>query len=64
MPAATGGAAEDLPDLVEEAMIQPWKVMPFGLDKTINMRDLDPADIDKLISVKGLVIRQLQSSRT
>ncbi|KAJ9614423.1 MCM DNA helicase complex subunit [Cladophialophora chaetospira] len=56
-PAATGGAAEDLPDLVEEAMIQGWKVMPFGLDKTINMRDLDPADIDKLISVKGLVIR-------
>jgi DNA replication licensing factor MCM4 len=56
-PAATGGAAEDLPNLVEEAMILPWKVMPFGLDKTINMRDLDPADIDKLISVKGLVIR-------
>ncbi|KIW62561.1 hypothetical protein PV04_10724 [Phialophora macrospora] len=56
-PVATGTAADDLPDLVEEAMIQPWKVMPFGLDKTINMRDLDPADIDKLISVKGLVIR-------
>ena len=56
-PAATGNAAEDIPDLVEEALIQPWKVMAFGLDKTINMRDLDPADIDKLISVKGLVIR-------
>ena len=56
-PAATGNAAEDLPDLVEEAMTKPWKVMPFSLDKTINMRDLDPADIDKLISVKGLVIR-------
>lgn len=56
-PLATGAAAEDLPDLVEEAMIQPWKVMPFGLDTTINMRELDPADIDKLVSVKGLVIR-------
>lgn len=56
-PTATPAVVDDLPDLVEEAMIQPWKVMPFGLDKTINMRDLDPADIDKLISVKGLVIR-------
>ncbi|OQV00308.1 hypothetical protein CLAIMM_05825 [Cladophialophora immunda] len=53
----TGPAADEIPDLVEEAEMQPWKVMPFGLDKTINMRELDPADIDKLISVKGLVIR-------
>jgi DNA replication licensing factor MCM4 len=57
-PAATpGGQADDIPDLVEEAEIRPWKVLPFGLDKTVNMRDLDPADIDKLIAVKGLVIR-------
>lgn len=56
-PAATPAAADDIPDLVEEAEIRPWKVLPFGLDKTVNMRDLDPADIDKLISVKGLVIR-------
>ncbi|KAK4948756.1 MCM DNA helicase complex subunit [Elasticomyces elasticus] len=55
-PAATP-AADDIPDLVEEAEIRPWKVLPFGLDQTVNMRDLDPADIDKLISVKGLVIR-------
>ncbi|KIW14868.1 hypothetical protein PV08_07653 [Exophiala spinifera] len=55
-PAATP-AADEIPDLVEEAEIRPWKVLPFGLDKTVNMRDLDPADIDKLISIKGLVIR-------
>lgn len=55
--AAPGQAPDEIPDLVEEAEIQPWKVLPFGLDKTINMRDLDPADIDKLICVKGLVIR-------
>ncbi|KAI5295188.1 hypothetical protein KEM52_002104 [Ascosphaera acerosa] len=34
-----------------------YKVMPFGLDQAVNMRDLDPADMDKLICVKGLVIR-------
>lgn len=54
---AAGPGADDIPDLVEEAEIQPWKVLPFGLDKTINMRELDPEDIDKLVSVKGLVIR-------
>ncbi|OAP54732.1 hypothetical protein AYL99_11180 [Fonsecaea erecta] len=57
MPSSTGPVADEIPDLVEEAEMQPWKVMPFGLDKTINMRELDPADIDKLIAVKGLVIR-------
>ena len=55
--AARGQAAAPIPDLVEEVEMRTYKVMPFGLDKSINMRDLDPADIDKLISVKGLVIR-------
>lgn len=57
-PTATPApAAEEIPNLVEEAEIRPWKILPFGLDKAVNMRDLDPKDIDKLISVKGLVIR-------
>ncbi|KAL2427630.1 DNA replication licensing factor mcm4 [Exophiala dermatitidis] len=57
-PTATpAAAAEELPNLVEEAEIRPWKVLPFGLDQAVNMRDLDPKDIDKLIAVKGLVIR-------
>jgi DNA replication licensing factor MCM4 len=56
-PAATGPALADVPDLVEEVEGRTYKVLPFGLDKSVNMRDLDPADMDKLISVKGLVIR-------
>ncbi|RDW90594.1 MCM DNA helicase complex subunit MCM4 [Aspergillus mulundensis] len=47
----------EIPDLVAEAETKPYKVLPFGLDSTINMRDLDPADMDKLVSIKGLVIR-------
>ena len=47
----------EIPDLVEDAEMRTYKVLPFGLDKSTNMRDLDPADMDKLISVKGLVIR-------
>lgn len=34
-----------------------YKVRPYGLSKTINIRDLNPNDIDKLVSIKGLVIR-------
>lgn len=33
-----------------------YKVRPFGSD-AVNMRDLNPADIDKLVTVRGLVIR-------
>jgi len=51
------GLLNDLPDLVREAENRPYKIRPFGLDNTINLRDLNPGDIDKLVSVKGLVIR-------
>lgn len=57
---ATGGAVQepsDLPDLVQEVEQRVYKVRPFGLDKTINLRDLNPGDMDKLVSIKGLVIR-------
>ncbi|KZV85152.1 MCM-domain-containing protein [Exidia glandulosa HHB12029] len=33
-----------------------YKVRPFGL-QTCNMRELNPNDTDKLVSIKGLVIR-------
>ncbi|CAG8478631.1 6382_t:CDS:10, partial [Scutellospora calospora] len=33
------------------------KVRPFNLGKSTNMRDLNPADIDKIVSIKGLFIR-------
>ncbi|KAE8231560.1 hypothetical protein CF326_g3420 [Tilletia indica] len=33
-----------------------YKVRPFG-GEAVNMRDLNPSDIDKLVTVRGLVIR-------
>lgn len=33
----------DLPDLVDEVQNKTYKVLPFGLDKTVNMRELDPS---------------------
>ncbi|KKY23582.1 putative dna replication licensing factor [Phaeomoniella chlamydospora] len=50
-------AADDTQNLVAEVELRTYKVLPFGLDKAINMRDLDPQDMDKLVSIKGLVIR-------
>lgn len=53
---ANGDPAADqaLIDQVEDNI---YKVRPFGLDATINLRELNPGDMDKLISIKGLVIR-------
>lgn len=33
------------------------KVRPFNLGRSVNMRELDPSDIDQLVTVKGLLIR-------
>ncbi|WWC92525.1 uncharacterized protein L201_007484 [Kwoniella dendrophila CBS 6074] len=48
-------------DLLEEEINQiqskVYKVRPFGGERSVNMRDLNPGDTDKLVSVKGLVIR-------
>ncbi|POS82909.1 MCM-domain-containing protein [Erysiphe pulchra] len=44
-------------DLCQEVQRRSYRVRPFGLDKTINMRDLNPSDVDKIIAIKGLVIR-------
>ncbi|EEB09036.1 MCM complex subunit Cdc21 [Schizosaccharomyces japonicus yFS275] len=44
-------------DLVNDIELKVYKVRPFNLEKTINMRDLNPGDIDKLICIKGLVLR-------
>lgn len=56
------GALEDLELRVIENEVRDvegrvYKVRPFGGEKTVNMRDLNPGDTDKLISVRGLVIR-------
>ncbi|PVH95639.1 MCM-domain-containing protein [Periconia macrospinosa] len=50
-------AGLDIPDLVKEVDQKTYRVRPFGLDSTTNLRDLNPADMDKLVSIKGLVIR-------
>ena len=53
----TAAPATEANDPVEDVEMRVYKVLPFGLDTTVNMRDLDPADLDKLVAVKGLVIR-------
>ncbi|KAH7119085.1 MCM2/3/5 family-domain-containing protein [Dendryphion nanum] len=55
--APSPAAAPEVPDLVKEVDQKTYRVRPFGLDKTINLRDLNPGDMDKLVSIKGLVIR-------
>ncbi|KAI0267357.1 MCM-domain-containing protein [Gloeopeniophorella convolvens] len=41
---------------ISEIMSKVYKVRPFGLP-TVNMRSLNPQDTDKLVCIKGLVIR-------
>ncbi|KAG1814176.1 MCM-domain-containing protein [Suillus variegatus] len=41
---------------IADIMGKVYKVRPFGLT-AVNMRELNPSDTDKLISIKGLVIR-------
>lgn len=50
-------AGEEEEDLVAEVEQRIFRVRPFGLDHTINLRELNPQDMDKLVSIKGLVIR-------
>ena len=51
------GQSLGIPDLVQEAETKLYKVKPFGLDSSVNMRELNPNDMDKMVSIKGLVIR-------
>ncbi|KAI1843330.1 hypothetical protein JX265_007804 [Neoarthrinium moseri] len=44
-------------NLEEKVMDQTYMTRPFGLGDVTNMRDLNPSDMDKLICIKGLVIR-------
>ncbi|TVY82363.1 DNA replication licensing factor mcm4 [Lachnellula suecica] len=44
-------------DWCQEVQKRQYRVRPFGLDTTINMRDLNPSDVDKIVAIKGLVIR-------
>lgn len=33
------------------------QVRPYNIDRTVNLRELSPSDVDQLITIKGLVIR-------
>ncbi|KXJ96019.1 MCM2/3/5 family-domain-containing protein [Microdochium bolleyi] len=56
-PATPRPQQQQGPTLEEQVMDQTYMTRPFGLDKPTNMRDLNPSDMDKLVCVKGLVIR-------
>lgn len=58
--AATPRPAQDnqeLPDYITQVESRIFRIRPFNLDKTVNLRDLNPGDMDKMVSIKGLVIR-------
>jgi DNA replication licensing factor MCM4 len=50
----SSGASEEEYD---KCLARGYKARPFNCEKSINMRDLNPADIDKIVCIKGLVIR-------
>ncbi|KAI0080394.1 MCM-domain-containing protein [Panus rudis PR-1116 ss-1] len=41
---------------IAEILDKVYKIRPFGM-QSVNMRDLNPTDTDKLVCIKGLVIR-------
>lgn len=57
VPTSTVRNDEDISKIVEEVEGQLYRVRPFNLDDSVNMRDLNPDDIDRVVSIKGLVIR-------
>lgn len=48
---------ELFPDQIESINNEPIQVRCFNAEPCINMRDLNPSDMDKLITIKGLVVR-------
>jgi DNA replication licensing factor MCM4 len=56
-PRPTQQSAPEIQDLYAEVESSSYRVRPFGLDRNINLRELNPKDMDQLVSVKGLVIR-------
>ncbi|TQV97228.1 DNA replication licensing factor mcm4 [Cordyceps javanica] len=56
-PATPRATQDPQPSLEDQVASSIYVVRPFGLDKTTNLRDLNPSDMDRLICIKGLVIR-------
>lgn len=44
-------------DEENEESLGPIQVRPFKMKESTNMRELNPDDVDKLVSIKGMVIR-------
>lgn len=53
-PRPTASREVTIEDEVADAV---YMVRPYGLDTTTNLRDLNPSDMDRMIQVKGFVIR-------
>ncbi|KYK57702.1 cell division control protein 54 [Drechmeria coniospora] len=56
-PATPRPTQEQQPSLEDQVASSIYVVRPFGLEKSTNLRDLNPTDMDRLICIKGLVIR-------
>ncbi|KAK3955965.1 MCM2/3/5 family-domain-containing protein [Pseudoneurospora amorphoporcata] len=56
-PATPRPAQTAEPTIEDQVSQMAYVVRPWGLDKITNLRDLNPSDMDKLVSIKGLVIR-------
>ncbi|KAK2593922.1 MCM DNA helicase complex subunit [Conoideocrella luteorostrata] len=56
-PATPRPQQDQQPSLEDQVSSSIYVVRPFGLDRTTNLRDLNPSDMDRLICIKGLVIR-------
>ncbi|KAJ2889770.1 MCM DNA helicase complex subunit, partial [Coemansia aciculifera] len=48
---------EQYPEADVDLVQSDLKVRPYNLSSTTNMRDLNPSDIDKMVSVRGMLIR-------
>ncbi|KAI9310604.1 MCM2/3/5 family-domain-containing protein [Dichotomocladium elegans] len=38
-------------------VLEQLKIRPFNLESSVNMRELDPQNVDQLVTIKGLMIR-------
>ncbi|KAK4458003.1 putative DNA replication licensing factor [Cladorrhinum samala] len=50
------GQAQQL-SLEDQVAANSYVVRPYGIETVTNLRDLNPSDMDKLVCIKGLVIR-------
>lgn len=57
MVAIASGDPSGNPQELDEIEMRTYKVRPFGLDARKGLRELNPNDIDKLVTIKGLVLR-------